>query len=198
LAHAVSVIATGSTAPMAAAGKSDEEAEKRLDAALLAGDAIVCVDNAERPLGGARLCQAISEPSVRVRRLPASSHAAPCHIAPAVAPIRHRPALADHPGIEVEIATIADGYEPAVLIALPALAANRIAADSIRERHGRLLTAAPGHAVAIASLPALGRVYAVTADALAVDFERVAVRYRGGARQRLGERRHGEEEKRES
>ena len=72
LAHTAAILATGRTAPVLAVGHHHDEAEKRLDAALLAGDPILVLDNIERPLQGERLCQIISEPSVRVRRLGAS------------------------------------------------------------------------------------------------------------------------------
>jgi hypothetical protein len=69
LAHAASILATGDTAPMASVGGTAEETEKRLDAALLAGDPILVLDNIEAPLGGEKLCSLLTEPTVRVRRL---------------------------------------------------------------------------------------------------------------------------------
>jgi len=80
---------------------------------------------------------------------------------PTVPPIRHSPALPDYPGVEVKIAPVADGDQPAVLISLATLAADGIATDSIRERHGGFLSASPGLPVAVAGLAALGRVDAV-------------------------------------
>ena len=51
------------------AGKSEEEFEKRLGAALLAGDPQISFDNCERPLGGELLCQCLTQRRVKVRIL---------------------------------------------------------------------------------------------------------------------------------
>lgn len=51
------------------AGKSEEEFEKRLGAALLAGDPLISFDNCERPLGGELLCQCLTQRRVKVRIL---------------------------------------------------------------------------------------------------------------------------------
>jgi deoxyuridine 5'-triphosphate nucleotidohydrolase len=56
-------------APMLALGKSEEEAEKRLGAALLGGDVVVAFDNCTTALSGTLLCQALTQHSVRVRIL---------------------------------------------------------------------------------------------------------------------------------
>jgi len=69
LAHTAAVLATGDTAPMASIGSNDEEAEKRLDSAMLAGDPVLVLDNVDRPIGGERLCSILTEPSVRLRVL---------------------------------------------------------------------------------------------------------------------------------
>ncbi|OQW44367.1 MAG: hypothetical protein A4S16_03505 [Proteobacteria bacterium SG_bin6] len=67
-----SAIATGERAPVISAGKTEEETEKRLGAALLAGQPIVSIDNVNGDLGGDQLCQMIERPVVAVRPLGAS------------------------------------------------------------------------------------------------------------------------------
>lgn len=64
--------ATGERAPVITAGKSEEETEKRLGAALLSGQPIVSIDNVNGDLGGDALCQLIERPVVQVRPLGAS------------------------------------------------------------------------------------------------------------------------------
>ena len=60
-------------------GKSEEEFEKRLGAALLAGDPLISFDNCERPLGGELLCQCLTQRRVKVRILGKSEQPAlPC------------------------------------------------------------------------------------------------------------------------
>ena len=43
--------------------------EKRLGAALIAGDRIISIDNCERPLGGELLCQALTQRILKPRVL---------------------------------------------------------------------------------------------------------------------------------
>lgn len=62
-------IATGQRAPVIAAGRTEEETEKRLGAALLNGQPIVSIDNVNGQLGGDALCQYIERPTVSVRPL---------------------------------------------------------------------------------------------------------------------------------
>lgn len=52
---------------------SDEENDKRLDAALLAGDPVIAIDNVTRPVGGATLCSIVTNPVHKVRVLGRSS-----------------------------------------------------------------------------------------------------------------------------
>lgn len=52
---------------------SDEENDKRMDAALLAGDPVIAMDNVTRPVGGATLCSIITNPVHKVRVLGRSS-----------------------------------------------------------------------------------------------------------------------------
>jgi hypothetical protein len=69
LVDIASMIATGRETPVLAQGSTGEEFEKRLGAALLAGDATVSIDNCEQPLGGELLCQMLTQPSVNIRLL---------------------------------------------------------------------------------------------------------------------------------
>jgi putative DNA primase/helicase len=50
-------------------GGNDEETEKRLGAALITGDPIIAFDNCIYPLGGERLCQAVTQDKLAVRVL---------------------------------------------------------------------------------------------------------------------------------
>ena len=76
LVDTVAVIATGHECPVISQGGSEEELEKRLGAALLAGDALISFDNCERPLGGEKLNSALSQRSIRVRVLGTSKQPA--------------------------------------------------------------------------------------------------------------------------
>jgi putative DNA primase/helicase len=69
LVDIASVIATGHEAGVISQGTSDAEMDKRLGAALLAGDPIISIDNCEAPLGGELLCQMLSQTRVRTRIL---------------------------------------------------------------------------------------------------------------------------------
>lgn len=62
-------VATGREAGVIALGKSPEEMEKRLAGALLGGDAVTAIDNCEAGLGGEQLCQALTQPFLKVRAL---------------------------------------------------------------------------------------------------------------------------------
>ena len=53
--------------PVMAAGRTEEETEKRLSAALLAGQPFIAIDNVNGELGGDALCQAIERPIVEIR-----------------------------------------------------------------------------------------------------------------------------------
>jgi putative DNA primase/helicase len=63
------ILATGTTTPVVAATGSDEELEKRIGAALMAGDTVLSLDNVERPLRSEFLCQALTQESVKLRVL---------------------------------------------------------------------------------------------------------------------------------
>lgn len=64
-----SIISTGRLCPVAAAGRTEEETEKRLVGLLLAGFPVISIDNLNGELGGDLLCQAIERPLVRLRPL---------------------------------------------------------------------------------------------------------------------------------
>ena len=65
----VSTIAIGRLMPVIAAGRNEEETEKRLGAALLAGQPLISIDNLNGELGGDALCQIIERPIVDIRIL---------------------------------------------------------------------------------------------------------------------------------
>lgn len=69
LADTISLLATGRRASVMSLGHDDNEAEKRIDGILLAGDPILNIDNVERPLGGDLLNQILSQPVKKVRPL---------------------------------------------------------------------------------------------------------------------------------
>ena len=69
LADLVAALSTGRPCPVIAAGKTDEETEKRLAGLLLEGFPILSIDNVNGELGGDLLCQAVERPLIRIRRL---------------------------------------------------------------------------------------------------------------------------------
>jgi putative DNA primase/helicase len=68
-----SMIATGRKAPVLDQSKDDLETDKRLVAALLRGGAIIAIDNVDRPLDSALLCQALTSSGVMQLRVLGSS-----------------------------------------------------------------------------------------------------------------------------
>ena len=64
-----SAVNSGEAAPVLTAGRTEEETEKRLVAALLSGQTIISIDNVNGQLGGDFLCQIIERPVVAVRPL---------------------------------------------------------------------------------------------------------------------------------
>jgi putative DNA primase/helicase len=64
-----SAIATGERAPVIAAGRTEEETEKRLGAELMTGQPIITIDNLNGELSGDFLCQAIERATVKPRVL---------------------------------------------------------------------------------------------------------------------------------
>jgi putative DNA primase/helicase len=73
LIDAAAILSTGAPAAVMDYGRDQDEAAKRLDGMLLAGDAVISVDNIEVAIGGATLCQTLSQPTRRVRPLGAST-----------------------------------------------------------------------------------------------------------------------------
>lgn len=69
IADCASIMATGVRAPVFSQGKSQEEDEKRIGAALRAGDAVVVIDNVDEPIKGDTLCSAITQSTVSLRIL---------------------------------------------------------------------------------------------------------------------------------
>lgn len=69
LADCLSIIATGRPAVAMAWSANAEEAEKRLGASFIAGDAVVLLDNVEVPVRSPLLCSATTQAEVGVRLL---------------------------------------------------------------------------------------------------------------------------------
>lgn len=69
LVDITSILTSGRAAEVISQGKTDEELEKRLGAALIASDQIISIDNCDRELGGGFLCKALTQPRVQVRLL---------------------------------------------------------------------------------------------------------------------------------
>ena len=65
-------LSTGKICPVIAAGRTEEETEKRLGGALLKGSPIISIDNLNGELGGDALCQLIERQIVSVRALGSS------------------------------------------------------------------------------------------------------------------------------
>jgi hypothetical protein len=69
LVDVIAMIATGRLMPVIAQGRTGEELEKRLGAALLAGDAVISIDNCDHILEGSFLCQALTQQRLNIRLL---------------------------------------------------------------------------------------------------------------------------------
>jgi hypothetical protein len=69
LLDVAAAIALGQPCPVMAAGRTEEETEKRLGAALLTGQPLISIDNLNGDLGGDALCQIIERPVVETRIL---------------------------------------------------------------------------------------------------------------------------------
>src|SRR5262249_49171525 len=65
----VAMLATGRLMPVISQGRTEEEFEKRLGAALLAGDAVISIDNCDQELSSALLCQALTQQHLNIRVL---------------------------------------------------------------------------------------------------------------------------------
>lgn len=68
-----SAISAGDRTPVQSPGGNEQEFEKRLTGAVLAGQAIISIDNVNGELGGDFLCQMIERPLVAVRPLGGST-----------------------------------------------------------------------------------------------------------------------------
>ena len=69
LVDIAAMLATGRPMPVISQGRSEDELEKRLGAALLAGDIAISIDNCEWPLQSALLCQALTQCRLNIRLL---------------------------------------------------------------------------------------------------------------------------------
>jgi hypothetical protein len=72
LVDIAATLATGRPMPVISQGRTEEELEKRLGAALLAGDPAISLDNCEHPLQSAFLCQVLTQQQLNIRPLGAS------------------------------------------------------------------------------------------------------------------------------
>ncbi|MCB9914839.1 MAG: hypothetical protein H6828_06770 [Planctomycetes bacterium] len=69
LADVVARIATGRVAEVMSQGKDEEEDNKRILTVLMEGTAVVCIDNVERPFGGAAYCSVLTQETYKGRVL---------------------------------------------------------------------------------------------------------------------------------
>ena len=69
LVDLISILLTGTRAPVIAFGKNDEELEKRIETALIVGDAIISLDNVNRDLTSDVLSQALTQQQLKIRIL---------------------------------------------------------------------------------------------------------------------------------
>jgi putative DNA primase/helicase len=69
LLDTVAAIAIGHLMPVIAAGRNEEETEKRLGAALMVLQPLISIDNVNGTLGGDALCQAVERQIVKIRVL---------------------------------------------------------------------------------------------------------------------------------
>src|SRR5215831_2434401 len=69
LVDVAAILATGRRMPVISPGQTEEELEKRLGAALLAGDVAISLDNCEHHLEGVFLCQALTQEKLNIRLL---------------------------------------------------------------------------------------------------------------------------------
>jgi hypothetical protein len=69
LVDIASLLASGQLAPVIAQGSKLDEFEKRLDAALIAADLIVNIDNCDHELTSSRLCQMLTQQRLIIRIL---------------------------------------------------------------------------------------------------------------------------------
>ena len=97
-------------------------------------------------------------------------------VVPRVLPIGDRPAVGDHPAVQVVISFEADRDNAAIAVVIAGLTAYGRRADPLGQRERCLLAAAPFlTSRAHADLAALGSVNPMQANSRAVDLDRVAV-----------------------
>jgi hypothetical protein len=65
----ICIIATGERAAVITACRDEEEMRKRIDSAVLAGDAIVAIDNFDSPIRGSAICTALTQAQLKPRPL---------------------------------------------------------------------------------------------------------------------------------
>ncbi len=75
LADVVALIATGKTATILDLAEDGDEQEKRLLSVFIAGDAVINLDNVDRPLGGSAICKALTAETFTGRILGQSQNA---------------------------------------------------------------------------------------------------------------------------
>jgi putative DNA primase/helicase len=69
LVDLVATLAIGRSMPVIAQGRSEEELEKLLGAAMLHGDQLVSIDNCDYVLQSSFLCQALTQQRLNIRLL---------------------------------------------------------------------------------------------------------------------------------
>lgn len=69
LADVVSLVATGRPAPVMTPGRDEDEDRKRILAVLMEGVPVSCIDNIEKPLGGAAISSVLTQETFRDRVL---------------------------------------------------------------------------------------------------------------------------------
>jgi hypothetical protein len=74
LVDVAAMLATRQPMPVISQGRTEEELEKRLGAALLAGDTAITLDNCEHPLESSFLCQALTQQKLNIRMLGVSKN----------------------------------------------------------------------------------------------------------------------------
>jgi len=74
LVDVAAMLATRQPMPVISQGRTEEELEKRLGAALLAGDTAIALDNCEHPLESSFLCQALTQQRLNIRMLGVSKN----------------------------------------------------------------------------------------------------------------------------
>ena len=74
LVDVAAMLAINQPMPVISQGRTEEELEKRLGAALLAGDTAIALDNCEHPLQSSFLCQALTQQKLNIRMLGVSKN----------------------------------------------------------------------------------------------------------------------------